>query len=827
MGALTALAWEGIVDDTPLQNPNSLTHNRVYSRIGHNVCLAAKPAVVHFGGLQLGAVHKQTLKVYNTSSKSTRMHVIVPTTPYFKATCEQKKGLLAPGMCEVIQVEFCPKEWRYYYDCIRIHCEDENLLVPVHAYPVMNETRFPSRVDFGKCALGEVSCQRISMECKVPINFEFEIVPVKANPLFNVFPSAGVVPANGSVEITVEFCPSRLATEVLELEVRLAEFNSSPVRCTVSGSGFPGVARQRAFQALTGLENPSVEELEGTKPLGAHSFAATTGAGGGDGKGGSGGGDAFTRMLAEKRMNHSLTQSLKEGKRTSPMKVRLPKPRPKTPERKIEGVYVPADVVTPSDVTYVLNQEPNKLRMRDVKGAIAQRKAQLEAAKRSLGATLKASRPPGLDPLDDMALEHAVKADLFTRQLNHLEEHKRRMSMTSAAVVGSDLPPPEDVAAAQSARRDSLAEHAKRMQLQDAQRLEPELTPGGARFIPAGSDQMAAELAAFKPSWDLNKRDIWLKRQQVLYRFVQAARRVVYQVRAKRRLQQINAFLDNLGRDRHRIAAEVMAGTSRPAGPLQGRPTTAGAALYDPALVRLHPLPVYREAAFNSYQAVKPTGIADYDDMTPMDLQVPLQYQVLGYQPEEFPAYTPYMAPLPDQPLLTGAQEEEVGPRAQGPPVEDISEFGSMPQELLHRPFDTLPIGSRYTDEGVFTPLKPSWGMDKSAAIQPRILPHPDSTTSELPGTNSLKALAGLPLLSDLYTPARHTFMIGGPVHAPPLMTGPDPGDLMEADPSQPPLPVEVPTPETLERIFPGAYQQRVDGYNKSVRLKSKHALRD
>ena len=30
---------------------------------------------------------------------------------------------------EVITIEFCPTEVRYFYDCVRIHNEDENLLV--------------------------------------------------------------------------------------------------------------------------------------------------------------------------------------------------------------------------------------------------------------------------------------------------------------------------------------------------------------------------------------------------------------------------------------------------------------------------------------------------------------------------------------------------------------------------------------------------------------------------------------------------------------------------------------------------------------------------
>ena len=56
----------------------------VYATIGHNACLEARPAVVHFGGFTLGNVHEQRIRLCNTSPSSTRMHIVLPTTTYFK-----------------------------------------------------------------------------------------------------------------------------------------------------------------------------------------------------------------------------------------------------------------------------------------------------------------------------------------------------------------------------------------------------------------------------------------------------------------------------------------------------------------------------------------------------------------------------------------------------------------------------------------------------------------------------------------------------------------------------------------------------------------------
>ena len=57
----------------------------MYSQIGNSGTLEARPSVVHFGGFQTGAVHKQAVLICNTGIASRRLHIIPPTTPFFKA----------------------------------------------------------------------------------------------------------------------------------------------------------------------------------------------------------------------------------------------------------------------------------------------------------------------------------------------------------------------------------------------------------------------------------------------------------------------------------------------------------------------------------------------------------------------------------------------------------------------------------------------------------------------------------------------------------------------------------------------------------------------
>ena len=66
---------------------------------------------------------------------------------------------------------------RYYYDCCRVHAEAvPGLVLPVHAYPVMNEVSLPKSIDFGSLSVAARRTPKVAMTCAAPIAFEYELI---------------------------------------------------------------------------------------------------------------------------------------------------------------------------------------------------------------------------------------------------------------------------------------------------------------------------------------------------------------------------------------------------------------------------------------------------------------------------------------------------------------------------------------------------------------------------------------------------------------------------------------------------------------------------
>ncbi|EDO48935.1 predicted protein, partial [Nematostella vectensis] len=182
--------------------------------------------------------------IANISSETQRMHIIPPSTKHFYIKYNKKERFV-PGLFIEVTIEFTPDEWRYYYDCIRIHSRgEENLLVPIHAYPVMSSEAFPKEVHFAPVPLGESKTKMIPLRCEAPVDFEFQLTVLQPNPAFRVSPLTGVIPGGEMVKIQVTFTPIDYSTAIMKLQLLISQFNAEPLVCTFTGTSEPGLAKR-------------------------------------------------------------------------------------------------------------------------------------------------------------------------------------------------------------------------------------------------------------------------------------------------------------------------------------------------------------------------------------------------------------------------------------------------------------------------------------------------------------------------------------------------------------------------------------------------------
>uniref|UniRef100_A0AAZ3QN42 Cep192-like domain-containing protein n=1 Tax=Oncorhynchus tshawytscha TaxID=74940 RepID=A0AAZ3QN42_ONCTS len=227
---------------SPSDVPHHLLETQTYTKLKSNSAIEAEPSALHFSGFKLGKDYHRSLKLINISSEVINIHIIPTQTKHFK-TKYLKKHRLVPGLSYTVKVHFCPDEWRYFYDCIRIHCKgEENLQVPVHAYPIIDDLHIPTHITIPAVPLGQSVSHVIPLSCSCPIDFEFQVHIIQPHKAFSVQPLSGVIPANGKVEVTVTFRPFKYDTSQVTLQVVISQFNSKPYVCTLSGSSSPRLA---------------------------------------------------------------------------------------------------------------------------------------------------------------------------------------------------------------------------------------------------------------------------------------------------------------------------------------------------------------------------------------------------------------------------------------------------------------------------------------------------------------------------------------------------------------------------------------------------------
>ncbi|KAG3099181.1 hypothetical protein PI125_g15087 [Phytophthora idaei] len=535
--------------------------------------LYAKPASVHFGGFELERSVQQRVRVHNNSAKAVRLRYTFPTGKKgFRATFSNadRPSFVSAGLCEEILVSFTPPAgFQYYYDCIQVQCEEVAYgsstdvarsgatLIPLHAYPMVNEVAFPTRMDFGVVARGTCARKFVDITCSVPVEFEYEIHVTKPHPAFTVFPLTGTIPPRGEARIELEFRPLQYATASSEFELHVSQLGFVPRVCTLVGSS-------SSTAVGMGIATVAVTEQKLSSPT------------------------SPTSKEKPGRRSEAQTKSTKANTPRSETKTRSKKHATEEPQfdevddeedlEKVRGVEIPRNLSSVTGVTFVLNQKPGKLKPKDLKKAIAKNHA-LQQQQREEQAKLSTGSAQGDEDedaatlsfqtlvreeegyLEKVRVSKQVKDMFFLQELREVAEAEKTLEFQSHKVhLGQRLLSRKQLAyltklrelnsqALTRQQREQLRtmfinalyeppvvsdhQHQKNDDNQPLLLGELKTAVLPAHFIPA-----------YTPDFKPYKNDLWARRQRLLRRLVRAVSTCILRLRAQKRLNRIHAWLD-------------------------------------------------------------------------------------------------------------------------------------------------------------------------------------------------------------------------------------------------------------------------------------------
>ncbi|GMF51042.1 unnamed protein product [Phytophthora fragariaefolia] len=554
--------------------------------------LFARPASVHFGGFQLERSVTQRVRVHNNGAKAVRLRYTFPAGKKgFKASfaSTDRPPFVSPGLSEEILVSFTPPPagFQYYYDCIQVRCEEVAYgssadvarsgatLIPLHAYPMVNEVAFPTRMDFGVVPRGTCARKYVDITCSVPVEFEYELRVTKPHPAFTVFPLTGNIPPRGEARIELEFRPLMYATASAELELHVSQLGFIPRVCTLVGSSSStAVESSSAIEAVwqkTSLTAPNTAQ---EKPRGG----------------------------SEAQRKPSNVSALNNGVQSTSRKY-AEKPEFDDTDGEVElekvgGIEIPPDLNSVTSVSFVLNQEPGKLKPKDLKKAIAANRA-LQQQQREEQAKLSAASVLGGEDesvstlsfqtlmreensfLERSGVSKQVKDMFFQQELREIAEAEKALEFQSQKVhLGQRLLSREQIA--QIVRLRELNSQALSRQQRERLRTtfvnmtyEPPIISdnqhnqsGGDEFLLPGECKTAVLPAHFVPAYTPDfkpyKNDMWARRQRLLRRLVRAVSTCIIRLRAQKRLNCIRAWLGGAktrARVREKVALDWEAST--------------------------------------------------------------------------------------------------------------------------------------------------------------------------------------------------------------------------------------------------------------------------
>lgn len=462
--------------------PNHLLDTKIFQKLKQNASTKIDPSIVHFEGFKLNTTFKQTIKICNASAERQNLHIVPPSTKYFSILYTKPRRFVA-GFTIDVTIKFTADEWRYYYDCIRVHCKgDENLIIPLHAYPVMDTSEFSKKLVFPtkSVILGETQTQTLPLKSACPVDFEFQLTVAQSHPAFTVHPLSGVVPGEGETAIVVTFTPKEYATAHMTMLLNVSQFNAQPLSCHVTASCSPqnAIAMHRSIKDLD-------EMFKETKLLDPR----------------------LLRPIQIARKRRRARPKSETGK-----------------EIEKDGLFFSVNIDNQHAVNNVLNQKAGKLRVKDM-----QKSYQINLQDKQSSESVKSTTSR---QMKDAAFKQLVRQDQMEERANQLRwQVKRGYSPLS-----------EEDQIKIIMERDIAMEEYKHKNLKIPVHFDEVARKRHERSF-RRTFRMAHHVPEITPGFDLYRNNPWLVRHRALARFQQAARTVLIRNRADHKVRMLQQMI--------------------------------------------------------------------------------------------------------------------------------------------------------------------------------------------------------------------------------------------------------------------------------------------
>lgn len=586
--------------------PNHILDTKLFCKVADNGLIRVDPMVVHFAGFEPGRSFSRKVELQNMSTDIQQMHIIPPQTKYFKIKYTKNRRLVA-GLVLPCLIEFFPDEWRYYYDCIRIHCKGEkNLVIPIHAYPVMNTSEFPQIIDFPAVPLGDTKTKVFPLRCHAPVDFEFQLTFLHPHPAFKVEPMAGIVPGSGEVDIRVSFSPTSFSSAIMKMQLNISQFLAQPLVCIVTGRCLPGMKSEILRASDHALESALLPQMTldptAISPLDR----------------------ARSRKLKAKTPRFTSSGTISE---------------PETQVIERDGVRIPADLSNPHSVGVVLNQKPGKLRVKDLRSTVFGSQVQAKTLTRQM---------------KEAMFDVAIRKDVYSERQNQLRwQVKCGEDPVTAEFCSHVLGDREEAERLYQINRGDLDE-------------EDECGRTVARLTWRRTRRLASMVALPVAAFDAYVNDLWFTRHAATNRFQQAARKVIVQRRVEPRLRALKELRESpelLNPD------NTLTGSAGSFGRVDAVNGSVDESRMSVATVSSVTFPVYVSARQEDELVVSGPGVVPLkaqeirlkEKVPYFALKVPQQYKLLGYRSFDVQeASSNYVPECLAKTLRTGAEDEVI-----------------------------------------------------------------------------------------------------------------------------------------------------------------------